>query len=112
MPPLVLAMNEDIRTSVQFCFDHKDMADSSFFIGNDPENTTALFKFQKMLAQHWGDEIVATTSQNIPICVIVSRNWSVEEPTTNRPERANIATPSRSRREICSDMNSQSTTAG
>jgi hypothetical protein len=77
---LLLAMNEDIRTSVQFCMDHGDMADASFFIGNDPNNTTAIFKFQKMLAQHWGDNIVATSGTGIPTKTVTGAAATVNMP--------------------------------
>ncbi|MDB5097347.1 MAG: alpha-L-arabinofuranosidase, partial [Cyanobacteria bacterium RYN_339] len=77
---LLLAMNEDIRTSVQFSMDHGDMSDSAFFIGNDPNNTTAIFKFQKMLAEHWGDNIVATTSTGIPTKTVTGASASVVMP--------------------------------
>jgi len=77
---LNLAFNQDIRTSVQFAFEHKDMADASFFIGNDPNNTTAIFKFQKMLAQHWGDNIVKTTGTGIPAVRVNGASTSLDMP--------------------------------
>jgi hypothetical protein len=77
---LTLAMNQDIRTAVQFAFEHKDMADASFFIGNDPNNTTAIFKFQKMLAQHWGDNIVKTEGSGIPTVRVNGASTSLDMP--------------------------------
>lgn len=63
---LTLALNQDIRTAVEFCFDHGDLADAAFFLNEDPNQVTAIFKFQRMLAQHWGDDVVATSSSEIP----------------------------------------------
>lgn len=64
---LILAMNEDIRVAAQFSFDHEgDIADNQFFFHDDPAQPTAIFQFQRLLAQHWGDNIVATTGQGIP----------------------------------------------
>ncbi|MNT37171.1 hypothetical protein D3C72_1732940 [compost metagenome] len=77
---LTLAMNQDIRTAVQFAFEHKDMADASFFINNDPNNTTAIFKFQKMLAQHWGDYIVKTEGSGIPAVRVNGASTSLDMP--------------------------------
>jgi hypothetical protein len=77
---LTLAMNQDIRTAVQFAFEHKDMADASFFIGNDANNTTAIFKFQKMLAQHWGDNIVKTEGSGIPSVRVNGASTSLDMP--------------------------------
>jgi hypothetical protein len=77
---LTLAMNQDIRTAVQFAFEHKDMADASFFINNDVNNTTAIFKFQKMLAQHWGDHIVKTEGASIPAVNVAGASTSLSMP--------------------------------
>ncbi len=63
---LTLALNQDIRTAVEFCFDHGDLSDAAFFFNNDPTRVTAIFKFQQMLAKHWGDSVVATSSNEIP----------------------------------------------
>jgi hypothetical protein len=77
---LTLAINQDIRTAVQFCFEHKDMGDASFFIGNNAENTTAFFKLQKMLAQHWGDNVVQSTGQAIPSVPVTGAATSLTLP--------------------------------
>jgi hypothetical protein len=77
---LTLAMNQDIRAAVQFAFEHKDMADASFFINNDVNNTTAIFKVHKMLAQHWGDQIVKTTGTGIPAVKVNGASTSIDMP--------------------------------
>jgi hypothetical protein len=77
---LILAMNEDIRTAVQFCFDHKDMADASFFMGDDPTATTPIFKLQALLAKHWGDQIVSTRGAGLPSTHVTGASASLELP--------------------------------
>jgi predicted aconitase len=56
------------------------MADASFFINNDVNNTTAIFKFQKMLAQHWGDQIVQTVGTGIPAVKVNGASTSIDMP--------------------------------
>ncbi|MFP5503654.1 MAG: hypothetical protein ACLGIN_14280, partial [Candidatus Sericytochromatia bacterium] len=77
---LTLAFNHNMMTAVQFAFEHKDMADASFFFGNDVNNTTAIFKFQKMLAEHWGDEIVKTRGQDIPTVKVSGASTHMDLP--------------------------------
>jgi alpha-L-arabinofuranosidase len=75
-----LSFNLDLLTSVEFCFDHKELADAAFFFNNDPNNTTAIFKFQKMLAEHWGDQIVATSGNQIPALSVAGSATTVNLP--------------------------------
>ncbi len=77
---IILAMNQDIRAAVQFCFDHKELADASFFLANDPARPTAIFKFQALLAAHWGDTIVATAGQELPIQRVTGASTSLDVP--------------------------------
>ena len=77
---LTLSMNQDIREAIEFCFDHKEMADAAFFMNGDPNKTTALFKFQAMLAKHWGDAIVATSSSQVPTVNVTGASTSVTLP--------------------------------
>jgi hypothetical protein len=63
---ILTAMVLDIRAAVQFSFSHEDLADSSFFIGNDVTKVTPTFRLHKMLASSWGDDIVQSVSQNMP----------------------------------------------
>jgi hypothetical protein len=77
---LTLAFNHDIRIANQFCFDHGDQADASFFRNEDPNKTTPIFQFQKLLARHWGDEVLKTESQGIPSIHVQGANDSVEMP--------------------------------
>lgn len=77
---VILAFNLDLRAAVEFCFDHKEMGDAAFFFKNDPQNVTAIFKFQKMLAQHWGDDIVATAGSAIPAVAVKGASTSVTMP--------------------------------
>ncbi|HBN09061.1 MAG TPA: hypothetical protein DD435_10575, partial [Cyanobacteria bacterium UBA8530] len=72
--------NHDIRIASQFCFDHGDQADASFFYNDDANKTTPTFQFQKMLAQHWGDQVLKTESQNIPSIHVQGADDSVEMP--------------------------------
>lgn len=83
---LTLAFNQDIRTAVEFCFDHGELSDAAFFFNNDPNNTTAIFKFQQMLAKHWGDNVVATTPSQIP-----ARSCRGISTTVNVPRLAHTA---------------------
>jgi alpha-L-arabinofuranosidase len=77
---VTLALKHNMLTSVQFALEHKDMADASFFIGNDPNNTTAIFKFQKMLAEHWGDQMVQATGTGIPAVNVAGASTSLSMP--------------------------------
>lgn len=62
----VMAMNHDIRGNIHFSMDHGDLADSLMFFDDDPEQTTAVFEFMKLYAEHWGDEVVQVSGENIP----------------------------------------------
>lgn len=86
---LTLAFNSDIRTAVEFCFDHGELSDAAFFFNNDPNNVTAIFKFQQMLAKHWGDDVVATTPSQIP-----ARSCKGVSTTVNVPRLAHTAATS------------------
>lgn len=77
---LNLSFNLDLLTSVEFCFDHKELADAAFFFNNDPNNTTPIFKFQKMLAEHWGDQIVAASGNQIPTVNVAGASTNVTLP--------------------------------
>jgi hypothetical protein len=63
---IITAMTLDIRMAVQFSFSHADLADSSFFIGNDVAKPTPVFRLQQLLATSWGDDIVKSQGQNLP----------------------------------------------
>jgi alpha-L-arabinofuranosidase len=78
---VTLAIKHRMLSSVVFCFDHKDMGDAQFFINNDANNTTAVFKFQKMLAQHFGDTLVQSTGQQIPTKNVAGASTSLTMPT-------------------------------
>ncbi|MNS60895.1 hypothetical protein D3C72_939070 [compost metagenome] len=56
------------------------MADASFFINNDPNNNTAIFKFQRMLAKHWGDNIVRTSANGLPSVRVNGASTSLDMP--------------------------------
>jgi hypothetical protein len=75
-----LAFNLDMKSAVEFCFDHKELADAAFFFNNDPNQTTAIFKFQKMLAEHWGDEIVSTSGKGIPTVSVAGASTTLQLP--------------------------------
>ncbi|MEB3198065.1 MAG: discoidin domain-containing protein [Candidatus Sericytochromatia bacterium] len=77
---LSLAFNLNLLTSVEFCFEHKELADAAFFFNNDPNNTTAIFKFQKMLAEHWGDQIVQSQVQGGPSVKVAGAATSLDLP--------------------------------
>jgi alpha-L-arabinofuranosidase len=77
---VTLALKHNMLSSVQFAMEHKDMADASFFINNDANNTTAIFKFQKMLAQHWGDQIVESSAQKLPSANVAGASTTLEMP--------------------------------
>jgi hypothetical protein len=65
---------------VEFCFDHKELADAAFFFNNDPNQTTAIFKFQQLLAEHWGDEIVGSSGRGIPAVAVAGASTSLQLP--------------------------------
>ncbi|MEB3285424.1 MAG: discoidin domain-containing protein [Candidatus Sericytochromatia bacterium] len=77
---LNLSFNLNLLTSVEFCFDHKELADAAFFFNNDPNNTTPIFKFQKMLAEHWGDQIVSSSGNQIPTATVAGAATNVTLP--------------------------------
>jgi alpha-L-arabinofuranosidase len=77
---VTLALKHNMLSSVQFAMEHKDMADASFFINNDANNTTAIFKFQKMLAQHWGDSIVKSEGSGIPTMRVNGASTTLQMP--------------------------------
>ncbi|HEY9766773.1 MAG TPA: hypothetical protein V6C82_10420, partial [Chroococcales cyanobacterium] len=72
--------NHDIRIANQFCFDHGDQADASFFCNDDASKTTPIFLFQKLLARHWGDQVLKTETQNIPSIHVQGADDTVEMP--------------------------------
>lgn len=63
---ITLALNHDMLVANQFCMDHGDTADAAFFMGDDPARTTAIFRFQRMLARHWGDAQLRFEPQGVP----------------------------------------------
>ncbi|MEB3330028.1 MAG: discoidin domain-containing protein [Candidatus Sericytochromatia bacterium] len=75
-----LAFNLDMKSAVEFCFEHKELADAGFFFNHDPNQTTAIFKFQKLLAEHWGDEIVATSGRGIPSVSVAGASTTIQLP--------------------------------
>jgi hypothetical protein len=66
---VVVAMQEDIRVVIEFSLSHGNIRDSRFFYNDDPNQPTPIFKWHKMLAQHWGDYIVQTSGSQIPTVV-------------------------------------------
>ncbi|MEB3222867.1 MAG: discoidin domain-containing protein [Candidatus Sericytochromatia bacterium] len=75
-----LAFNLNLKAAVEFCFDHKELADAAFFFNNDPNQTTAIFKFQQLLAEHWGDEIVGSSGRGIPAVAVAGASTSLQLP--------------------------------
>ena len=62
---LATALDLDLEAAIQFCFEHGDMADSSFFRGNDPDRITPIFRVGRMLARHWGAEALPVDASNL-----------------------------------------------
>ncbi len=77
---LTLAFKHDIRIANQFCIDHQDMADASFFVGNDPNTVTPIFMFNKLLAKTWGDTVVKVEGQAIPSVHVKGPSDSIDMP--------------------------------
>lgn len=77
---LTLAFNHGMSIANQFCFDHGDSADASFFVGNDPQKVTPIFQLQKLLAKHWGDEIVKTDGQALATQHVQGNAASIDMP--------------------------------
>jgi len=77
---VVLAMQEDIRVVVEFSFSHGNIRDSRFFYNDDPNQPTPIFKWQKVLAQHWGDYIVQTSGSQIPNVLVQADATTVNMP--------------------------------
>lgn len=77
---LALALDLDMEAAVQFCFDHGDLADASFFLGNDPDRLTPIYKMQRMLAQHWGDEEMPVEAINLASIPVKGAATSVDMP--------------------------------
>lgn len=67
---VMLALNHDMVTAVQFSLDHGNHADSAFFIDDDANRVTAIYQFQQMLAKHWGDGQLQIQPQGIPMTKI------------------------------------------
>jgi hypothetical protein len=77
---VILAMNEKLLTAVEFCFSHSNVPDSGFFFNDTASQPTPIYGFQKMLAQHWGDNMVQSTGQNIPIQSVAGSSTNVNMP--------------------------------
>ena len=77
---ITLAFNHDMLLANQFCFDHGNSADSSFFIDDDPNKVTPIFQLQKLLAHHWGDDILRTAGQNLPTRHVDGAAASIDMP--------------------------------
>lgn len=77
---LALSFNNDIRIANQFCLDHGEQSDASFFINNDPNRVTPIFQFQKMLSKHWGNHVVQVETQNVPTVHVQGADDSIDMP--------------------------------
>eukprot|EP01113_Clastostelium_recurvatum_P041478 TRINITY_DN6593_c1_g1_i6.p1 TRINITY_DN6593_c1_g1~~TRINITY_DN6593_c1_g1_i6.p1 ORF type:complete len:435 (+),score=71.31 TRINITY_DN6593_c1_g1_i6:592-1896(+) len=62
---MVTALNLDIFVANNFCFDHGDLADSLFFINNDPNNTTPIYATHKLVAESLRDLVVSINSSGL-----------------------------------------------
>ena len=60
------AMDFDIRTSVNFCLSHADIADSLFCIYDDPTQITGVYRWLYLSSKHWGDQEVLTQASGVP----------------------------------------------
>lgn len=77
---LALALDLDMEAAVQFCFDHGDLADASFFLGHDPDRPTPIFKVQRMLARNWGDDELRIEALNLASIPVKGAATSVDMP--------------------------------
>jgi hypothetical protein len=77
---VTLAFNHAMIIANQFCFDHGDQSDASFFVNDDPNRTTPIFAFQKMLAKNWGDTILRTEGQAIPTVHVSGNSAQIDMP--------------------------------
>ncbi|HEY9723938.1 MAG TPA: discoidin domain-containing protein [Oscillatoriaceae cyanobacterium] len=77
---VTLALRHNMMSAIEFCFVHPGNADSEFFLNGDPSQPTAIYKFQQMLAQHFGDSVVASSGQNIPTKSVAGASTSVSMP--------------------------------
>ncbi|MBU6430220.1 MAG: hypothetical protein KGR26_14485, partial [Cyanobacteria bacterium REEB65] len=77
---LATALDLGLETAVQFCLDHGDQADSSFFMGNDPARVTPIFLVQRLLARHWGGQELPVCTANLPTVHVQGDGTSVNMP--------------------------------
>ncbi len=77
---LATALDLDFETAIQFCFDHGDLADASFFLGNDPDRITPIYRVQRMLARHWGDNELPVEALNLASTKVNGAATSVDMP--------------------------------
>lgn len=77
---LATALDLGLETAVQFCLDHGDQADSSFFIGNDPDHVTPIFRVDRLLARHWGDQELPVSGQGVPTVHVQGSGTSIDMP--------------------------------
>lgn len=71
---VLLALNFDMLTAVQFCLDHGKNGDAAFFLDDDPDRVTAIYQFQQMLAKHWGDGQLQIEPQHLPMRTVTLVN--------------------------------------
>jgi hypothetical protein len=67
---LALAFNQDIRLVQLLGLDHDELADDSFFFANDPNRPTPIFKLERLVARHWGDQVVASSTSAVPTVTV------------------------------------------
>ncbi len=77
---VALAFRHGMPIANQFCLDHGDMADASYFIGDDPTRVTPIFRFQRLLAQHWGEQLLETSTRGVPTVEVIGSDARVQMP--------------------------------
>jgi len=77
---VALAFRHGMPIANQFCLDHGDMADASYFLGDDPDRVTPIFRFQRLLAHHWGEDLLPVTVRRVPSVEVRGTDTRVQMP--------------------------------
>ena len=64
---MVTCINLDIKMAVSFCFSSNVIAQSLFFLNDDPTQPTSLYQVHKLVAENMGEVVLPVTASDMPV---------------------------------------------